>query len=163
MEIVRGGAKLVNHGKIFENKLAKLLTVEKIPFVKEDTKRRYGGGKITKGKFDFDIGGKMCLECKSIGTGSNLRLPWPTAKNTPIKTHQLSALRQEMLNGKFAALLVEIRDKQEYFVLTMSQLNEIVYNKGMVKALNSELLGEFGIVVDSELKELAKIYRGLEE
>ena len=96
-----------------------MLTDEKIPFVKEDTKRRYGGGKIAKGKFDFEIGNKMCLECKSIGTGSNLRLPWPTAKNTPIKAHQLRALRQEMLNGKFSGLLIEIRDKQEYFILTM--------------------------------------------
>lgn len=163
MENGVNGQKMINYGKIFEIKLANLLAAEKIPFTKEDTKRRYGGGNIAKGKFDFKIGDKMCLELKSIGTGSNLRLPWPNAKNTPIKTHQLRALRQEMLRGKLAGLLVEIRDMREYFMLTMSQLDEIVYSKGMIKALTSELLSEFGIRIDGELKEIMKIYRGLEE
>lgn len=131
---------MINHGKIFEDKVEVALVALKLPYTREGSKRSYGVRGSNKGKFDFWVNNKIAIECKSIDRASNLRLPWPGLTNTAIKSHQLKALRHADIDNALAGLLIEVRSSRSVYWLNIRWLDSIVQEFGMIPALSIEVL-----------------------
>lgn len=143
---------MINHGRILEDRVAKVLEIMNLPYVREGSRKHYGARGSAKGKFDFWIANKIAIECKSISRACELSLPWPSAKSPKIRSHQLRALRKEHEKGNAAGLLVEVRSDERLYWLTIKGLDEIVQEHGMVAALHLELLEVYAIkIIDMEV------------
>jgi len=142
----------MNSGKVFEDEVQGLFELNGLSFTREGSKRTYGLSHSGKGKCDFLLD-KSAIECKTIDIDTNLRMPWPGTKNTPIKAHQLKALREFRKKGFVAGILIELRRKDKLYWLDIDKLNSIIMDKGMVKALTNDILSEYA----TELTVLADI------
>jgi len=132
----------MNPGKIFEDDVQRLFELNSLPFTREGSKRTYGISHSGKGKFDFLLE-TAAIECKSIDRDTNLRMPWQNVKNTALKAHQLKALREYSRKGFIAGLLIQIRSKDKLYWLNIDKLNNIIMDKGMIKALTNNILSEY--------------------
>lgn len=56
-----------------------------------------------------------------------MRLPWPRLTNTPIKTHQLAALRSEGLPDEVGLLILHTEANILYWV-SMKTFDELIIN-----------------------------------
>ena len=121
-----------------------------IEFEHEGTKRTYGH-KSGKGKHDFKL--RNCrinaIEAKNIGTLSNMRLPWPGRKQTAIHAHQLAALRK--VGG---GILIHENKGDRFFYVSMSDLDKIVIEHGMIPSLLDKYIGHLGIDLDTFIRNL---------
>ena len=132
----------MNPGKIFEDDVQRLLENSSLLFTREGSKRTYGISHSGKGKFDFLLQ-SAAIECKTIDRDTDLRMPWRGMKNTPIKAHQLKALREYSSKGFLAGLLIQLRAKDKLYWLNIDKLNNIIMDKGMIKALTNSILSEY--------------------
>ena len=146
----------INHGKLFEDRLEEGLIMLSLPYTREGSKRNYGVRGSNKGKFDFWVNNKIAIECKSVETSTNLRLPWPRVKTPKIAAHQLKALRAESEKGNIAGLLIEIRKINKLYWLDIRGLDDIVREFGMLPSLTVMALQKYGAETE-DLNELLEV------
>ena len=139
-----------------------LLEDSGLSFTREGSKRNYGMRSSGKGKFDFLLE-NAAIECKSIDKDTNLRMPWPNVKNTALKAHQLKALREYHRKGFVAGILIELRRKDKLYWLDIDKLNNIIMDKGMVKALTNDILSEYAkeLTVLADIVEIVRTKIGI--
>lgn len=135
-------------GKQFEDLVEQKLIEHGIQYDREGEQNAYGH-RASKGKCDFSL--RECrlkaVECKTIGKLSNLRLPWPKSKNTPLKTHQFAELRKAGTPHEAGHLILDNSTGTIYW-MDMYQLDNIIMNYGMVKSLTGGVLDGLEVNLD---------------
>jgi len=145
-------------GKEWEDRFESSLKQNDVEYIRENSKRAYGVAVANKGKYDFETK-HAAIECKTVITASNLRLPLPNKKNTALKTHQLKALKDAKTKGKTAGLLILIQKENRSFWLDIERFYGIIIDNGLVKHLSLDLLSRYGVEIfdlDQFVKEYVK-------
>lgn len=143
-EVGRGGR--VNYGKMFEDIVEKSIQRIGKPYTRENVARF--GIRASKGKFDFKIIGEpsICFDCKSVATNNNLTMP--PMKTPKVKTHQLRELRKEHALGNASGLLIEYRNIEKVYWLSIGGLNAIHGEYGAIKAITPTHCERYGKVIE---------------
>ena len=144
--------KYKNYGREAEEKVATSLDTLLFEYQKEKVAHSGATGRTSKGKFDFriwDSCGSICIEVKT--NGGNPSIPSTTNSNPEIKTHQLTALREESkkLTTALAGLLINYRQVDKWYFMSIQHFDKMILENYPVKSILVKYAAKYGI----EIKE----------
>lgn len=145
-------------GKELEDLFEQKLIAAKVPYKREGQQVRRGG-EVGKGKYDFSLSNSpiKAIECKEIGILSNLRIPWPKSKNTPLHSHQLKALREAGTPDE-AGHLIYCTSTDTYYWMSMRDFDRIIIeNDGLIVSFAGDRLAGLEIDLDEFVDKLKGI------
>jgi len=143
-------------GTVAQNTFRESLEALGYRYTQEDIAHSTRTSKRREGKFDFTVHLKNkdhCIECKS--NAGNITFPNCTNLNPAIKQHQLRALREALLDGNKAGLILNFRSKDIWVYLSIKAFDKMVYENYPINAITPTLAIKYGKVV--EVSESGKL------
>jgi len=143
-------------GTVAQNTFRESLESLGYRYTQEDIAISTSTAKRSKGRYDFIVHCKdkdHCIECKS--NAGNITIPNCTNLSPHIKSHQLKALREALLDGNKAGLILNFRSKNTWVYLSLKAFDKMVYENYPINAITPTLAVKYGVVV--EVSESGKL------